>query len=75
MADEGVETLVHYPVMPHLSPAYAELGLTRGTFPVAERLADTVLSLPLYPQLSEETCARVAALGRRRGLSRLRPRP
>lgn len=62
LADEGVETLVHYPVMPHLSPAYAELGLTRGSFPVAEGLADTVLSLPLYPQLSEETCARVAGL-------------
>ena len=62
LAEEGVEALVHYPVMPHLSPAYADLGLGRGTFPVTERLADSVLSLPLYPQLTEETAARVARL-------------
>jgi dTDP-4-amino-4,6-dideoxygalactose transaminase len=62
LAEEGVEALVHYPVMPHLSPAYADLGLARGTFPVAERLADTVLSLPLYPQLSVDDCERVGRL-------------
>jgi dTDP-3-amino-3,4,6-trideoxy-alpha-D-glucose transaminase len=58
----GVETLVHYPVLPHLSPAYAELKIPRGTFPVAERLAESVLSLPLYPQLKAETISRVADL-------------
>jgi dTDP-4-amino-4,6-dideoxygalactose transaminase len=62
LREEGVEALVHYPVLPHLSPAYAELGLGPGTFPEAERLADSVLSLPLYPQLNEETCSRVARL-------------
>jgi dTDP-4-amino-4,6-dideoxygalactose transaminase len=51
----GVETLIHYPVPPHLSGAYADGGWIRGNFPVTEGLADTVLSLPLSPQLSNDT--------------------
>jgi dTDP-4-amino-4,6-dideoxygalactose transaminase len=61
LAGEGVETLVHYPVLPHLSAAYADAGAGRGGFPVAERLADAALSLPLYPQLSRGACEAVAA--------------
>jgi dTDP-4-amino-4,6-dideoxygalactose transaminase len=45
----GIETGRHYPVPPHLSAAYAHLGYRRGDFPVAEALADTCLSLPIYP--------------------------
>ncbi|MCU0560475.1 MAG: DegT/DnrJ/EryC1/StrS family aminotransferase [Desulfobacterales bacterium] len=48
----GVETLIHYPVPPHLSRAYSDMGFVRGTFPRAERLAESVLSLPLGPHLS-----------------------
>jgi dTDP-4-amino-4,6-dideoxygalactose transaminase len=61
LAERGVETLVHYPVLPHLSPAYAEAGIARGSFPIAERLADEVLSLPMHPFLADEDCDRVIA--------------
>ncbi|HEX6454964.1 MAG TPA: DegT/DnrJ/EryC1/StrS family aminotransferase [Solirubrobacterales bacterium] len=51
LAERGIETLVHYPVLPHLSGAYPEGTWPPGSFPVAERLCHTSLSLPLYPQL------------------------
>jgi len=50
-ADIG--TLIHYPVPPHLSGAYADGKWKRGDFPIAEELADTVLSLPMGPHLSK----------------------
>jgi dTDP-4-amino-4,6-dideoxygalactose transaminase len=43
----GVGTIIHYPVPPHLQKAYAELGYARGSFPISERLAHEVLSLPM----------------------------
>jgi dTDP-4-amino-4,6-dideoxygalactose transaminase len=43
----GVSTIIHYPVPPHLQKAYAELGYARGSFPISERLAHEVLSLPM----------------------------
>jgi len=52
LEDRGVDTLVHYPVPPHLQPAYAHLGWRRGDFPVAERAAAEVLSLPMGPSLT-----------------------
>lgn len=60
LAGRGIETLVHYPVLPHLSGAYSDQGWASGSFPVAERLADTELSLPLYPQLARRSCEEVA---------------
>jgi dTDP-4-amino-4,6-dideoxygalactose transaminase len=65
LAAEGVETIVHYPVPPHLQAAYRDLGYSRGTFPIAERLADSVLSLPMSPHLSLEDAARIAAAVRK----------
>ena len=53
LARAGIETMVHYPTAPHLQPAYAGLGLGPGSLSVAERLAGEVLSLPLYPQLTD----------------------
>jgi dTDP-4-amino-4,6-dideoxygalactose transaminase len=50
----GVGTLIHYPKPPHLQEAYAELGYSRGTFPIAEQMADEVLSLPIGPHLSDD---------------------
>jgi dTDP-3-amino-3,4,6-trideoxy-alpha-D-glucose transaminase len=50
----GVETLIHYPVPPHLARAYSEMGLARGAFPLAERIAETVLSLPMGPHLTPD---------------------
>ena len=58
---EGIQTGVHYPVPVHLQPAYADLGYGRGAFPNAEAAASQVLSLPLYPELSAEALAEVAA--------------
>jgi dTDP-4-amino-4,6-dideoxygalactose transaminase len=50
----GVGTLIHYPVPPHLSGAYADENWKSGSFPIAERLANSVLSLPMGPHLSAE---------------------
>ncbi len=48
----GVGTLIHYPVPPHLSQAYQQLGLRKGDFPITEKIAETVLSIPIGPHLS-----------------------
>jgi len=53
LTDAGIGTLIHYPVPPHLSGAYSDGGWKRGDFPIAEELADTVLSLPMGPHLSK----------------------
>jgi dTDP-4-amino-4,6-dideoxygalactose transaminase len=50
----GVGTLIHYPVPPHLSKAYAEFGLPKGAFPITEAIASSELSLPMGPHLSLE---------------------
>ncbi|HXM56595.1 MAG TPA: DegT/DnrJ/EryC1/StrS family aminotransferase, partial [Candidatus Dormibacteraeota bacterium] len=62
LAEEGVHTGVHYPLPVHLQPAYADLGYGPGAFPVAERLAREVLSLPMYPELPEPELERVTEL-------------
>jgi len=54
LADAGVQTAVHYPIPVHLQPAYRDLGYRSGDFPVAERLAREVLSLPIFPELTEQ---------------------
>lgn len=61
VASRGVATGVHYPIPLHLQRAYARLKLEPGTFPVAEEQARTVLSLPMYPELSDEQIRYVAA--------------
>jgi dTDP-4-amino-4,6-dideoxygalactose transaminase len=61
LAAAGIGTLVHYPIPAHLQPAYAHLGVARGSLPVTERLADEVLSLPLYPELAFDQIDEVAA--------------
>lgn len=53
----GVGTLIHYPVPPHLSGAYADGGWKRGDFPVTEELADTVLSIPIGPHAGDDEIA------------------
>lgn len=56
---QGIETLIHYPRPPHLQPAYADLGYARGSFPIAERMAEQVLSLPIGPHLAMGDAERV----------------
>lgn len=60
-----IETGVHYPAPLHLQPALQHMALPRGSFPVSEAAADTVLSLPLYPELTEAQQDRVVAALRR----------
>ena len=54
LAEHGIETLSHYPIAPHLQQAYADLRWGRGCFPIAEQLADEVLSLPIGPHITTE---------------------
>jgi dTDP-4-amino-4,6-dideoxygalactose transaminase len=59
LASLGVDTLIHYPKPPHLQQAYDHLGWGPGSFPVAEEIAATCMSLPIYPGLTQEQLARV----------------
>jgi len=62
LTEAGVQTGVHYPIPVHLQPAYADLGYERGDFPVSEALADEVLSLPIYPELTDAQIETVAGV-------------
>ena len=54
LGQKGVSTGIHYPIPIHLQGAYANLGHKKGDFPVTEKLADKILSLPMYAELPEE---------------------
>lgn len=58
----GVGTVVHYPVPPHRQAAYTDLLLNEGAFPISERLAREVLSLPLYPQMPKQVVAEISSV-------------
>jgi perosamine synthetase len=64
LAKGGVQTGVHYPIPIHLQPCYKQFGHSRGEYPNSEYLSDTVLSLPMYPDLNideiEYVCKRIA---------------
>lgn len=61
LEDRGVGTLIHYPVPPHLQPAYKDLGLGPGALPVSEKIHREVLSLPMGPHLGEDQLSYVAS--------------
>jgi dTDP-4-amino-4,6-dideoxygalactose transaminase len=58
----GIGTGIHYPIPVHLQPAFRSLDYHRGDFPIAEKLAETELSLPLFPELTAEQVDLVAAV-------------
>jgi dTDP-4-amino-4,6-dideoxygalactose transaminase len=60
LAEAKIDTGIHYPIPLHLQNAYKSLGYKNGDFPVTEKLALEILSLPMYPQLQKAQQARVA---------------
>jgi len=48
LSELGIDTVIHYPIPPHLAECYTQLGYGRGSFPIAEQYADEVLSLPMF---------------------------
>lgn len=57
---QGIQTGIHYPIPVHLQPAFAELGHQPGDFPHSEKAANEVLSLPMFPELSEAQTTEMA---------------
>jgi dTDP-4-amino-4,6-dideoxygalactose transaminase len=57
---EGIASGIHYPLPIHLQQAYREMGRGPGSFPVTEQIAPRLLSLPMYPELTEEQVEQVA---------------
>jgi len=58
--EADIESGIHYPIPVHLQPAFSDLGYSPGDFPVAERAAGEILSLPIYAELADEHIERVA---------------
>lgn len=54
LEEKGISTVIHYPVPIHLQEAYKDLGYKAGSFPVAEKCASEVVSIPMFPQLKDE---------------------
>ncbi len=61
LKEQGITTLIHYPIPVHLQEAYADAGCKKGDFPVAEQVADEILSLPMFPHMTEAQVAEVAS--------------
>jgi dTDP-4-amino-4,6-dideoxygalactose transaminase len=64
LEERGIHTGVHYPIPVHLQAAHADLGYTRGDFPVSEQLAEEVLSLPIFPELTDDQVGEVCSVVR-----------
>lgn len=62
LKENGISSVVYYPVPLHLQKALKFLGYQRGDFPVAEKAAREVLSLPMYPELEEKTITKIAKI-------------
>jgi dTDP-4-amino-4,6-dideoxygalactose transaminase len=62
LSEHEVGTLIHYPIPPHLQKAYSNLEFSKGDFPIAEEIADTCLSLPIWPGMSEDEVIYIAKI-------------
>ncbi|MEP7106917.1 MAG: DegT/DnrJ/EryC1/StrS family aminotransferase [Ferruginibacter sp.] len=60
LTEQGIGTMIHYPIPPHLQEAYGYLGYSTGDFPLAEKIANTCLSLPMWPGIKQEQVEQVA---------------
>ncbi|PJJ58979.1 DegT/DnrJ/EryC1/StrS family aminotransferase [Hymenobacter chitinivorans] len=61
LTEQGIGTLIHYPIPPHLQEAYRFMNFQAGAFPIAEELAKTCLSLPMWPGMTQEHVALVSS--------------
>jgi dTDP-4-amino-4,6-dideoxygalactose transaminase len=59
LEENGIGTIIHYPIPPHLSEAYGYLGMKEGQLPITEAYANTVLSIPMYNGMTQEEQNRV----------------
>ena len=62
LTEQGIGTIIHYPIPPHLQPAYADLGLAENSFPITEKIHREVISLPIGPHLDSQSVAQVASV-------------
>jgi dTDP-4-amino-4,6-dideoxygalactose transaminase len=62
LSEAGIANDVHWPEPPHLQPAYAHLGCKRGSLPVTEALCDEVVTIPMFPELTEEEIERICSV-------------
>ena len=60
LTKNNIGTIIHYPIPPHMQEAYSEMKFKKGQFPIAEQMAETSLSLPLYPGIKKEEIEYVA---------------
>jgi len=65
LSEAGIGVLIHYPVPLHLQEAYASLGYKKGDFPVSERIASEIVSLPMYPHLKKDQIQTVCSVLKR----------
>jgi len=59
LADDGIQTLIHYPIPPHLQEAYISLGYKKGELPITESFAASFLSIPIYPGLTRDSINKI----------------
>lgn len=62
LAENGVSTIVHYPVPIHLQPVYSHFGYAKGDFPITEKYANEIVSLPIFPELTESEIGYITGL-------------
>ncbi len=60
LKEKGIQTMIHYPVPPHLQKAYDHLGYKKSDFPIAEEIAKTCLSLPVWPGMTEDQIIKIS---------------
>jgi dTDP-4-amino-4,6-dideoxygalactose transaminase len=65
LQEKGIGSLIHYPIPPHLQEAYKSLGYTKGDYPIAEEIADTCLSLPLWPGMTKDQVYQIADIAKK----------
>lgn len=61
LKEQGVATLIHYPIAPHMQPAYSDLGIEVGSLPISEQIHREVLSLPIGPTMTDDQVDKVIA--------------